>query len=98
MLFASSTNKGGFKKTKLKKMKIKKTLTNLFASEPLAVASVSLVFAQTNLGTDCGCPTPVSSRPTFLVSTLATNGGAGDGELTAANTIFDCAHTWILDK
>ncbi len=79
-------------------MKTKKTLTNLVASAALAVASVSLGFAQTNLGTDCGCPTPVSSRPTVLVSTLATNGGAGDGELTAANTIFDCAHTWILDK
>jgi hypothetical protein len=33
-----------------------------------------------------------------LVSTLATSGGAGDGELSASNTIFDCAHTYILDK
>jgi hypothetical protein len=54
--------------------------------------------AQTNLGADCGCPTPVSSRPTVLMSTLATNGGSSDGELTATNTILDCAHTWILDK
>src|SRR5690242_305064 len=77
---------------------MKKTISQLAATAALAFAFYSPGFAQVNLGAECGCPTPVSSRPTVLVSTLATNGGAGDGELTAANTIFDCAHTWILDK
>ena len=79
-------------------MKTKKTITHLLASAAVAVASVSLGFAQTNLGAECGCPTPVSGRPTVLVSTLATNGGAGDGELIASSTIFTCDKTWILDK
>lgn len=55
-------------------------------------------FAQSNLGADCGCPTPVSSRPTVLLSTLAISGGADDGRLTATNTILDCTKNWILDK
>ncbi len=75
----------------------KKTITKL-----VALAAASLGFAtsnaQTNLGASCGCPTPVSSRPTVLVSTLATSGGALDGELIANNTIFTCDKTWILDK
>src|ERR1041385_2340418 len=79
-------------------MKTKNTIAKIFATAALTAASVSLGFAQVNLGASCGCPTPVSSRPTVNVSTLATVGGAGDGELTATTTIFDCAHTWILDK
>jgi hypothetical protein len=79
-------------------MKTKNTIAKLFATAALTAASVSLGFAQTNLGASCGCPSPVSSRPTVNVSTLATVGGAGDGELLASTTIFDCAHTWILDK
>jgi hypothetical protein len=77
---------------------MKKTISQLAATAALAFALYGSGFAQTNLGAECGCPTPVSSRPTVLVSTLATNGGAGDGELIAGSTIFDCAHTWILDK
>jgi hypothetical protein len=80
-------------------MKLKKiTISKMLATVALAFAGITTTQAQTNLGSDCGCPTPVSGRPTVLVSTLATNGGAGDGELLATNTIFDCAHTWILDK
>ena len=79
-------------------MKNKQTISKLMATASLAIASIAPGFAQVNLGADCGCPTPVSSRPTVNVSTLATSGGALDGELTANNTIFDCAHTWILDK
>ncbi len=77
---------------------MKNTITKMVATASVVFASVLTGFAQTNLGSDCGCPTPVSSRPTVLVSTLATSGGALDGELLATNTILDCAHTWILDK
>lgn len=69
----------------------------MFATLALAITATT-GFAQTNLGADCGCPSPVSSRPTVLLSTLATNGGAGDGELIATNVILDCSKTWILDK
>lgn len=79
-------------------MKNKKTISMVFAAAALALASVIPGYAQTNLGASCGCPTPVSSRPTVLLSTLATNGGAGDGELIANNVILDCSKTWILDK
>ncbi|MEI7801221.1 MAG: hypothetical protein WCI97_01110 [Bacteroidota bacterium] len=78
-------------------MKTKKTIAKIVASTAIALAFASNGFAQINLGSDCGCP-PVASRLTVLVSTLATNGGALDGELTAANTIFTCDKTWILDK
>lgn len=61
-----------------------------------SLLSFSSVMAQTNLGAACGCPS-VASRSTVLLSTLATNGGAGDGELLA-NTILTCDKTYILDK
>jgi len=80
------------------KTKMKKTLSKLFATASLAFVFSGMAMAQSNLGSDCGCPTPVSSRPTVLLSSLAASGGATDGELTNANTILDCAHTWILDK
>lgn len=79
-------------------MKKQKTITKFVASATLAVATVATGFGQTNLGASCGCPTPVSSRTTVNLSTLATSGGAGDGELTASNTILTCDKTWILDK
>lgn len=77
---------------------MKKTVSKLILTAAVAVMSGVQAYAQTNLGSDCGCPTPVSSRPTVLLSSLAASGGATDGELTATNTILDCAHTWILDK
>ncbi len=77
---------------------MKKSVFKLIATAGIAFAVNSVSFGQSNLGAECGCPTPVSTRPTILVSTLATSGGALDGELLAANTIFDCSKTWILDK
>lgn len=74
----------------------KETITKLAAAVVLTASAVS-GFAQTTIGQSCGCP-PVSSRPTVLLSTLATNGGANDGSLTANNTILDCSKMWILDK
>lgn len=78
-------------------MKKTKTMSKVLATIAMALTTVT-GFAQSNLGAACGCPTPVSSRPTVLLSTLATNGGAGDGELIASNVILDCSKTWILDK
>lgn len=53
--------------------------------------------SQQNLGEACGCP-PVASRPTVSMSTLATIGGANDGDLTATNTILTCDKTYLLDN
>jgi hypothetical protein len=77
-------------------MKTKKQIRKMIAAA-LTVAAFAPSFAQTNLGAACGCP-PVASRPTVLLSTLATSGGAGDGELIANSVILDCSTTWILDK
>ena len=77
-------------------MKRKPTLTRVATAAALVVAAMSSSFAQTNLGASCGCPS-VASRPTVLMSTLATNGGAADGDLLN-NTILTCDKTWILDK
>lgn len=76
----------------------RKNFSKLIATAALAFTAFAPGFAQTNLGANCGCPAPVSSRPTVNLSTLATNGGAGDGELIASNVILDCSKTWILDK
>ncbi len=78
-------------------MKKTNKMSKMLATAAMALATAS-GFAQTNLGSSCGCPTPVSSRPTVLLSTLATNGGAGDGELIANNVVLDCSKTWIIDK
>lgn len=53
--------------------------------------------SQQNLGEACGCP-PVASRTSVSLSTLATIGGATDGDLTATNTILTCDKTYILDN
>lgn len=76
---------------------MKKTITKLMMAAAFACIS-GATFAQSNLGADCGCPTPVSSRPTVLLSSLATNGGADDGRILSSNLILDCSKTWILDK
>lgn len=78
-------------------MRNKKSISQVIATAALAVITTASGFAQSNLGASCGCPS-VASRPTVLLSTLATNGGAGDGELIATNVILDCSKTWILDK
>lgn len=74
------------------------TFSKIIATTALAFTAFAPGFAQSDLGAACGCPSPVSSRPTVLLSTLATVGGAGDGELIATNVILDCSKTWILDK
>ena len=80
---------------------MKKNLTNVAAIAILALATnfdVSAQLAsQQNLGEACGCPT-VASRPTVSMSTLATIGGATDGDLIATNTILTCDKTYILDN
>jgi hypothetical protein len=79
-------------------MKMRKITMKLFAAVVVAVASITSAQAQSNLGADCGCPTPVSSRTTTLLSTLANVGGPTDGDLIATNTILDCTKNWVLDK
>lgn len=79
-------------------MKNKKISLRLLALAAMTIVSVSTSFAQSNLGASCGCPSPVASRPTVLLSSLATSGGANDGELLATNTILTCDKNWILDK
>lgn len=76
---------------------MRKTITKLMMAGMISCLT-SAAFSQTNLGADCGCPTPVSSRPTVLLSTLTINGGADDGRFVANNTILDCSKTWIMDK
>jgi hypothetical protein len=73
-----------------------KKLSTLIATAAFAIASMESGFAQTNLGSSCGCPT-VSTRPTVNLSTLAVSGGASDGDLLA-NTILTCDKMWVLDK
>ncbi len=78
-------------------MNMKPTILKLFTTATMAFVAISSSFAQTNLGSACGCPS-VASRPTVLLSTLASSGGATEGELIALNTILTCDKTWILDK
>jgi len=76
---------------------MKKLITRIALAASAVFALATSSFAQTNLGADCGCPS-VSSRSTVLLSSLATVGGANDGELTATNTILDCSKLYIMDK
>lgn len=73
-------------------MKKKKTILKLAATAAMAVASIAPGFSQTNLGAACGCPS-VASRPTVLLSSLATG-----GNLNAVSTILTCNNTYILDE
>lgn len=74
------------------------TFSKIIATTALAFTAMAPGFAQTNLGASCGCPSPVSARPTVNLSTLAINGGANDGDLIATSVILDCSKTWVLDK
>src|SRR5262245_36936681 len=75
-----------------------KSITKLFTAALGILLFNSPAQSQSNLGASCGCPSPVSSRPTVLMSTLAVSGGATDGDLLATNTILTCDKTYILDK
>jgi hypothetical protein len=80
---------------------MKKNITKVAALALIAMASNfdanAQLASQQNLGESCGCPT-VASRPTVSMSTLATIGGANDGDLIATNTILTCDKTYILDN
>jgi len=80
---------------------MKTTFTKVAALALIAMTAGNEVSAQLasqqNLGASCGCP-PVASRPTVSMSTLATIGGANDGDLTATNTILTCDKTYLLDN
>jgi hypothetical protein len=80
---------------------MKKNITKVAALALIAMASNfdanAQLASQQNLGESCGCPT-VASRPTVSMSTLATVGGANDGDLIATNTILTCDKTYILDN
>ena len=80
---------------------MKTTFTKVAALALIAMTAGNEVSAQLasqqNLGASCGCP-PVASRPTVSLSTLATIGGANDGDLTATNTILTCDKTYLLDN
>jgi hypothetical protein len=80
---------------------MKKNITKVAALALIAMASSfdasAQLASQQNLGEACGCPT-VASRPTVSMSTLATIGGANDGDLIATNTILTCDKTYILDN
>ena len=80
----------------MKKNVIKVAMAFLFAAATNFQVSAQLV-SQQNLGQACGCP-PVASRTQVLLSTLATIGGATDGDLIATNTILTCDKTYILDN
>ncbi len=85
------------KSKKFKKMKNKNRILKVAASAALAVSAIVPSFAQTNLGSACGCPA-TGSRTEVLMSTLAdASGGANDGSLLA-NTTLTCDKTYILDK
>jgi hypothetical protein len=80
---------------------MKKNITKVAAFALIAMASSfdasAQLASQQNLGSACGCPS-VASRPTVSMSTLATIGGANDGDLTAVNTILTCDKTYLLDN
>jgi hypothetical protein len=80
---------------------MKTQITKMAALAIIALAANNQASAQLasqqNLGEACGCP-PVASRTTVSLSTLATIGGATDGDLTATNTILTCDKTYILDN
>ncbi len=78
-------------------MKKKQRITRVATAAALVVAALSSGFAQTNLGASCGCPSIAARTTTVLMSTLAVNGGAGDGDLLN-NTTLTCDKIWILDK
>ncbi len=80
-------------------MKKNQHFRKVIAAATLALTAISPSFAQSNLGSACGCP-PVASRPDVVLSTLpgytAINGTFG-GELTQG-AVLTCANNYIIDK
>lgn len=77
-------------------MKKNPTTLKLVAATAMVFASMGATFAQTNLGAECGCPSPVSSRPTILMSSLPGFNNTTKELTTGANLI--CTNTYILDQ
>jgi len=69
------------------------TLSKIVAGAFVAAISISTAFAQTNLGSECGCP-PVGSRTTVLLSSLGVN---ANSELLADQTLT-CDKVYVLDQ
>ena len=83
-------------------MKKRNLLVGLFSIFGLAAMSNSL-FAQSTLGAACGCPTPVSSRPTALITSVGTwttlSASAYGKELLGnQNITLGCDTTWTLNE
>ena len=80
-------------------MKKNKNISKLVASAAMAVASIAPSFAQSNLGTACGCPA-LADRTTVLMSSLTGYtpvAGTYGGELAVGATLT-CDKTYIIDK
>jgi len=71
----------------------KLTITKIVAGALMAAFSVSTSFAQTNLGSECGCP-PVGARTPVTMSSLGVN---SFGELNANQTLT-CDKIYTLDQ
>jgi hypothetical protein len=69
------------------------TLSKIVAGAAVAAISISTAFAQTNLGSECGCPS-VASRTAVTVSSLGVN---ANGELLANQTLT-CDKVYTLDQ
>ena len=70
----------------------RETFTKIIASFSIAMIGISSLFAQTDLGSSCGCP-PVGSRTPVLISSLGVN---ANGELLANQTLT-CDKIYTLD-
>ncbi len=69
------------------------TFSKIVAGAAIAAVSISTSFAQTNLGSECGCPA-VGSRTAVTMSSLGVN---GNGELLASQTLT-CDKVYTLDQ
>ncbi|MEI6061714.1 MAG: hypothetical protein WCR72_13470 [Bacteroidota bacterium] len=69
------------------------TFSKIVAGAAIAAISISTAFAQTNLGSECGCPV-LGSRTAVTMSSLGVN---GVGELLANQTLT-CDKVYTLDQ
>lgn len=80
-------------------MKKIKHLRKIIASASLALVAITPSFAQSNLGSACGCTTPVASRPNVLLTSLSgyvAIPGTFGGELQNG-AVLSCANNYIID-
>ena len=69
------------------------TISNFVAGAVMAAISISTAYAQSNLGSECGCPS-VASRTPVTMSSLGVN---VNGELLASQTLT-CDKVYTLDQ